>query len=369
MDKSRRGLFAAMGGALLAAPFAKALASGGAAQTAAASGKKNAGKQPLKVRLLLNSPVSGPHAFFAIAQQRGYFAEAGVEVEFAAGDGASSVVPRIAQEGFDGGYGDLTSLIKLVGQRPANAPVAVHAAFNTTPLTVGVRKDGPIRSPRDLEGKVIGGHPIDSALEMFPAYAMAAGFDHRKVQVVRSTASMATIAEDAIAGHADGVFGFVHTIIAALAGKGIDGRKELRFIEYRDFVPEFYGNALMLSPGLIAKHPDAVRGLVAAVNRGVIDAFADPEAALAAVQALAPKFARHVDGPRMRGTLEVEMSNPEAQRIGIGNVDDARLRKSIDLMTRACELPRAVRPEQVFTREFLPPVAQLAKPKKLDWSI
>lgn len=369
MDRSRRDLFAAMGGALLAAPFANALASSDAKQDAAGGKKKAPGKPLLKVRLLLNSAISGPHAFFAIAQQRGYFADAGVEVEFAAGDGASSVVPRIPQEGFDGGYGDLNSLIKLVGQRPANAPIAVHVAFNTTPLTVGVRRSGSIRSPRDLEGKVIGGHPIDSALEMFPAYAMVAGFDHRKVQVVRSTTSMATIAEDAIAGHADGVFGFVHTIIAALAGKGIDGRKGLRFLEYRDFVPELYGNALMLSPDLIAKHPEEVRGLVVAVNRGVIDAFADPEAALAAVQALAPKFARHVDGPRMRGTLEVEMSNPEALRIGIGNVDDARLRKSIELMSRSCELPRAVRPEQVFTREFLPPVAQLAKPKRLDWSI
>ena len=365
MDKFRRGLCSVMGGALLAAPLVKALASGAAAQTADDAKAKVAGRSKLKLRLLLNSALSGPHAFFAIAQQRGYFDDAGVEVEFAAGDGAASVVPRIAQEGFDGGYGDLTALIKLLGQRPANAPVAVHVAFNTTPLTIGVRRDGPIRTPRDLEGKVVGGHPIDAALEAFPAYALAAGFDHRKVQVVRSTTSMATIAEDVIAGHADGVFGFVHTIIAALAGNGVDGRKELRFLEFRDHVPELYGNALMLNPELIARHPDAVRGLVAAVNRGIIDTFADPEAALAAVQALAPKFAHHVDGPRLRGTLEVEMGNPEGRRIGIGDVDDARLLKSIDLMSRACELPRTVRPQQVFTREFLPPPEQRAKPTGL----
>lgn len=365
MDKSRRSVCSTLGGALLAAPFAGALAADNTAKAADSAGKQAVRKPALKLRLLLNSALSGPHAFFAIAQQRGYFADAGVDVEFVAGDGAASVVPRIAQESFDAGYGDLTALIKLVGQRPANAPVAVHVAFNTTPLTVGVRKDGPIRAPRDLEGKVIGSHPIDAALEVFPAYALAAGFDYRKVQVVRSTTSMTTLGEDVIAGYTDGLFGFVHTIIAALAAKGIDGRKELRFIEFRDHVPQLYGNALMLSPTLIAKQPDAVRGLVAALNRGIIDTFADQEAALTALQALAPKFVHNVDGPRLRGTLEVEMSNPEGLRIGIGDIDDTRLHKSIDLMRRACELPHAIRPEQIFTREFLPPLAQRAKPTKL----
>ena len=34
----------------------------------------------LKVRLLLNSAISGPHAFFCLAHERGYFADAGLDV-------------------------------------------------------------------------------------------------------------------------------------------------------------------------------------------------------------------------------------------------------------------------------------------------
>lgn len=368
MDRSRRDFCTALGTTALlssaAAALSPALAAGQGAPAPAPKATTPSGPR-LKVRLLLNSALSGPHAFFCLAHERGYFAEAGLDVEFAAGDGAASVVPRIPQEGFDGGYGDLCALIKLAGLRPDNCPVAVHVAFNQTPLTVGVRKDGPIRVPKDLEGRVIGGHPIDAAIEAFPAYASAAGIDESRVSILRSTTSMATLAEDVLDGHADGVFGFVHTIIAALAGKGIDGRAGLRFLEYRDVVPDLYGNALMLTPAFIGRHPEAARALVAAVNRGIVETLADPEAALRATERMAPKFARHVDGPRLIGTLQVEMAHPEAQEIGIGDIDNGRLVRAIALLAQACRLPRTPRPEQVFTREFLPPPAQRARPLAL----
>lgn len=365
MDHTRRGIFTSLGKAALLASTASFLPALSARPSTAAtvdSQPSHGGGKRTRIRLLLNSPLSGPHAFFCLAQQRGYFADAGLEVEFVGGDGAASVVPRIPQEGFDGGYGDLCALIKLAALRPDQCPVAVHVAFNTTPLTIGVRKDGPIRTPKDLEGKVIGGHPIDAAIEAFPAYAMQAGVDESRVSILRSTTSMATLAEDVLDGHSDGVFGFVHTIIAALAGKGIDGRAGLRFLEYRDVVPELYGNALMLTPAFLQANPEAARALVAAVNRGIVETLADPDAALRAVQALAPKFARHVDGPRMMGTLQVEMAHPEARRIGIGDIDDARLARSIELLSKACRLPRVPAPGSVFTRECLPPLAERARP-------
>lgn len=368
VDRSRRDFCAVLGTAAILSSAAGALApakaaTGGEGKEATQSATTAGEKKRLKIRLLMNSALSGPHAFFCLAQERGYFAEAGLDVEFAAGDGAASVVPRIPQEGFDGGYGDLCALIKLAGLRPDNCPVAVHVAFNQTPLTIGVRREGSIRTPKDLEGRVIGGHPIDAAIEVFPAYAAAAGIDTSRVSILRSTTSMTTLAEDVLNGHTDGVFGFVHTIIAALAAKNIDGRAGLRFLEYRDLVPDMYGNALMLTPTFLAQHPDAARALVAAVNRGIIETLADPRAALEATRKLAPKFADHVEGPRLMGTLEVEMAHPEARKIGIGDIDDGRLQRSIQMLSSACRLPHVPKPQDIFTRAYLPPVGERARPK------
>lgn len=351
---TRRDLFKAMGGAaVLASAVPPALAQ---ATAPAASG----GLQ--KVKLLLNGGISGPHAFFCLAHERGYFKEAGLDVEFSPGDGAASVVTRIPQEGYDGGYGDMNALIKLAGLRPQNCPTAVFVAFNTTPLTIGVRKGGSIKGPKDLKDKVIIGHPIDAAIEAFPPYAKIAGIDPEDVHILRSNSSMAANAKEVVEGHVDGVFGFVNTIIAALRGIDIDGREKLDFLEFQDLVPEFYGNALMMSPQFIAEHPDAVKGLVAAVNRALVETLKDPETALNAVEKMAPNFRREVDGPRLMGTLQVEMAHPEGLIHGIGDVDDKRIDRSIALMAEACHLPRTPRPEEIFTRAFLPPLEERAKP-------
>jgi NitT/TauT family transport system substrate-binding protein len=201
---------------------------------------------------------------------------------------------------------------------------------------------GRIRQgPQGSQGKVIIGHPIDAAIEAFPPYAKLAGINPDDVNILRSNSSMAVNAKEVVDGNVDGVFGFVNTIIAALRGINIDGREKLDFLEFQDLVPEFYGNALMMMPDFIAKHPEAVKGLVAAVNRGVVETLKDPEAALNAVEKMAPNFKREVDGPRMMGTLRVEMAHPEGKSIGIGDVDDKRIERSISLMADACRLPRS----------------------------
>lgn len=358
---TRRGAFKAIGGAaMLASMLTPAFAQDTAPAADAPAPQPNG--DLLKVRLLLNSGIAGPHAFFCLAQQRGYFRDAGLDVEFNAGDGAASVVPRIPLEGFDAGYGDMPALIKLAGMRPEGCPKTVHATFNTTPLTIAVRKDSGIKEPKDLKGKVIIGHPQDAAIEAFPPYAVAGGLDPNDIHILRSNASMAINARDVVNGNVDGVFGFVNTIIAALRGIDIDAREHLEFLEFQTLVPEFYGNVLMFSPEFIAAHPEAVRGFVAALNRGIVETIADPQPALDAVAAMSEKFRPEVDGPRLMGTLAVEMAHPEGLEHGIGDADDKRIEGSIRRMVEACKLPLTPKPEDIFTREFLPPLAERARP-------
>ena len=57
------------------------------------------------------------------------------------------------------------------------------------------------------------------------------------------------------------------------------------------------------------------------------------------------------------------MNHPEIAKIGLGNVDPVRLKKSIDILVDASQLPRTPAISEIFTPQFLPPVADL--PKKL----
>ena len=57
------------------------------------------------------------------------------------------------------------------------------------------------------------------------------------------------------------------------------------------------------------------------------------------------------------------MNHPEIAKIGLGNVDMARLKRSIDILVEAESLPRTPSVEEIFTPAFLPPANEL--PKKL----
>jgi NitT/TauT family transport system substrate-binding protein len=68
-----------------------------------------------------------------------------------------------------------------------------------------------------------------------------------------------------------------------------------------------------------------------------------------------------VERERFEATLKDEMNHPEIARIGLGNVDPVRLKKSIDILVEANALPRTPTIDEVFTGAFLPPTADLAK--------
>ncbi len=52
---------------------------------------------------------------------------------------------------------------------------------------------------------------------------------------------------------------------------------------YADYGMDFYGNSIIASGAFIDEHPDAIAGFNRAVAKGLKDAIADPEAAVAMV--------------------------------------------------------------------------------------
>lgn len=121
----------------------------------------------------------------------------------------------------------------------------------------------------------------------------------------------------------------------------------------------------MVSQPFHRENPDAVRGLVRAINRGLADVVADPEAATDAVVRRNPSMDRIANRARLRGTLALEMAHPEGAIRGIGDPDEDRLRQAIAVISAAKKLA-APALSQIFDRSFLPPLSErvtaLARP-------
>ncbi|MGA2567512.1 MAG: ABC transporter substrate-binding protein [Pseudolabrys sp.] len=314
-----------------------------------------------KLKMVLNWKYQGPQGWFFLAQDRGYFKAAGLDVTMDQGNGSGAPIPLVASGTYDVGFGDINALIQFAATKPEEAPIAVYVMYNRPPFTIAVRADSTIKTPKDLEGKTLGGAAGDGALKLFPAFCKIAKIDCTTINI---TNMQPNLREQMLMNkQVDGVFGYVNTIRFSAMLMGVHPDKEIRWINYGDYGMDLYSNAIIVSKKLTKDNPAAVKGLIAAINHGLKDALKDPDAAIAAVAKREPLIKVPVERERLDATLKDEMNSPEIAKIGLGNVDPARLKKSIDILVQAENLPRTPAVSEIYTDKFMPPASEL--PDKL----
>ncbi len=315
------------------------------------------------LRMQLNTFYSGPQAWFFLADERGYLRDEGLALAFTEGDTAANTIPKMAgtvgEGGFDIGYGDINALIEHIAAGKPHAPLAVFASYNASPYTLAVAASGNIHSPQQLAGRRLVAHPNDAALNLFAEFCANTGLDARSVRIEISAAPHSELVPQLLAGRWDGMFGFVNTLVAASLDAGFTApREQLRFIEYHDHVPELYGMAIMVTRKLAAESPQTVERLLRALNLGLIDTVADPEAAIDALLRRNPASPRASNLRRLQGTLALEMGRAEGAVLGIGELDDARLQRGIDLIVSTKGFAHCPSAQEIFSRDFLPPLGE-----------
>ena len=313
-----------------------------------------------KLKMVLNWKYQGPQGWFFLAQDRGYFKKAGIDLTMDQGNGSGAPASLVASGTYDVGFGDINALIQFAAQKPEEAPIAVYVMYNQPPFTIAVRADSNIKTAKDLEGKSLGSAPGDGALKLFPAFCKVAKIDCSNIKI---TTFQPNLREQMLMNkQVDGVFGYVNTIRFSARLMHVSD-KDIRYIKFGDYGMDLYSNAIIVSKKLTKEHPEVVKGLVAAINHGLEDALKDPDAAVGAVIKREPLLNKTVERERFDATLQDEMNSPEIKKIGVGNVDRARLKKSIEILVDAQKLPRTPTVDEIYTDKFMPPVAEL--PKKL----
>lgn len=291
-----------------------------------------------------------------VARDKGYFKDEGLEVEFDQGDGSPGAPTKVAQGAYDAGFGDLPTVIQLAALRPAEAPVGVYMMYSNPPYVIATKKSSGIVKPKDLEGKTIGGPANDGALRLWPAFAKTAGIDASKVKIENMAANLRE--QMLMRGQIDAAFGFLQTIWFSAKAINVDPARELNFIFYADHGLPLYSNSVVVSQKLAKEKPQAVRGLVRAINKAFHEVRTNPEPGMDSVMKREPLLKRDVEKERLLQTIEYEVMSSEMKKIGIGDVDPARLKQGIDLLVENLKLPRTPSSDEVFVRVFLPPLAE-----------
>jgi NitT/TauT family transport system substrate-binding protein len=307
---------------------------------------------PVPVRLILNWKFEGPNAPFFLAEDRGYFAANGIKIQLDAGEGSSAPPSRIASGTYDAGFGDITSMIEFSAKNPQVPLRTVYMLYNRPPLVVVSLKAKGIKKPADLVGKTLGAPVFDAGYRMWPTFAKGAGLDAGSVKWINMQPNLRESL--LIKGDVDAVTGYDLTVGFSLKAIGVQ-LTDVDMLYYGDYGIDVYSNAVMVSKALIDKNPQAVKGLVAAINQGWRDSMAEPDAAIAALLKRDGLLKRDVERERLEWAVQRLIATPEAVEIGLGAVKPERLERTIDIIHTAFALPIRPSAAEVFDGNFLPP--------------
>ena len=237
-----------------------------------------------KVTLRLDWSTIGYHSPFYLAAERGYYKEAGLDVDIQEGKGSGNTVQLIGNGADTFGYADAAVAAKSVSQ---GVPVkVVMGIIRKSPASIVFPSDGPIKQPTDLKGKTIISCPGHAALIFLPAYLKAVHMKMTDVKV--TTVDCGSLFPLLAQGKADAATGFTPGSISNLARAGMT---KVGHLDYADVGIVLPSHGIIASTKTIEGKPDLVRRFVAATSKGWQEALKDPDAAIKAVVKARPLVA------------------------------------------------------------------------------
>jgi NitT/TauT family transport system substrate-binding protein len=341
---SRRLFLRHAGAALAAAPLAR---------PALAQAKRD-------VSMRLDWVFQGPNAGFMTAHEKGFYDEAGLNVDIGPGKGSGSTAQLVAskatQFGFADGFVVGNSVSKGLDIR------TVAGIYRRNPTAVVVLADSDIKTPKDLEGKSIALTPGSAQFQQWPAFVKGCHLDGDKIKVV--SIDPAGTPPALITGKVPAIAGFAQGQVPTIE---IRGGKKARVFWYADCGVNAVSNGIIVHNDMIKQDPALIKAFVAASLKGFLYARAHPDELVASVK----KYSPTVDAAVTLREAELSWQTwvtPATAGKPLGWMAQQDWEQTIAVLKQYGGVSTPLAAAQLYTNDFVPSGAEFvpppAEPKK-----
>lgn len=230
------------------------------------------------VRLRLNWMYYGSHAGFAYGKDKGYYKDAGIDLDIRSGNGSGSAHRLVANNDSTFAYGSCASMLNLAAKGAPLVSVGVIDAMGTE--AVIVRPDAGVKSLADLKGKTILTTANAGVNTFFPLVLQAAGLKEGDVTVTSVPDGALVSSYLQGAGGAVGMLGGLDDKPAEIKANG--GAAPVTF-PYSDYGVNQVGYCIVANAETVKAKPDLVKRFVAATMKAYKETEANPDAAIASM--------------------------------------------------------------------------------------
>ncbi len=304
-----------------------------------------------KINFTLPWVAEGSTLYTFVTKGMGFWDKHGLDVDIARGSGSVASAQAIAEARFD--FGLSTPSIQIL-QAAKGLPIVALAccAYDAT-MGVCVMNDGPIKTPKDLEGRTIASVLLSADYPFFAPFAAKTGIDTTKVTRLQVDNKVRDrLLPD---GKVDAITGFASSAMPVFAASGV----KAHFMLYSDYGLINYGTTVMTQPKRVADEPELCAAFIDGLMQGLKATMLDPDEALKLFLKQVPEMALVAQGREQarvgEGIMIYTVARDLVKDNGLGYIDPKDYEAIADVVMQYLAKPEEKRPDipNLMTNKFV----------------
>lgn len=295
-----------------------------------------------KIVFLTNYTFHGRHSPFFVGLEKGYYRDAGFDIEIAPATGSGFVITAVDSGKADYGMAEAGPVVQAIAK---GAKVRSFMVF-TDISTSGLASLEPYKTIESLKGKRIAASQTDSARVILPILFERSKVDPSSIQWL--AADPGVYSSLLLSGQTDLFTASIDGDIPALEKIAGPRGKKVYFAPFADWGYDVFGYLLIAKDTTLASDPGAAKRLAEATRKAVQYSVEHPEETARIMVKHNPALNYDTTLAQWRQTIK-SIETPYVKKNGYGVATDERLQRSIDLIKTAMKLDTKLGPKDIYT--------------------